>query len=170
MKTYVRIIMSYEDNALTLNAEHINQESNNDDSDVDEGTATRKKQQFTRICKSTCCSIMSIIMIGIIVSGVWYGAYDINTNSTTNSVIQCDAISGNHENSGYCECVSRHHDSSGIVYYSWKIIDTCNNNLPCDLYEVFDTHQQSSVDQYAFEIGNVYSCYSNDQCTAIYTG
>merc|ERR1712154_29746 len=138
------------------------------------------------ICRSCVCSVISILTIVVIISGIYFGAYSVEGNNTTTANISTKCDENINTNSGLCECTkryqdvfrectgniglhsARHCDTIYTWYYSWKILDTCNNAIPCNVYQTFETSQPSEWRNNAeYDVGTVYECYTNNECTKI---
>eukprot|EP01084_Bolivina_argentea_P008461 15839_1 len=154
---------------------------------MSEGAITQKRNQYKRVYRSYICCVLSILSIGVILSGLKYGAYKITVSGALNEAIACNETHENDENKGLCELISRNkkiHNSCTeeqqlsysqycatiyTIYYSFKIVDNCDEKMPCNLYEIFDIHEPSEMDEeYVYNIGQVYPCVTNNECNHLY--
>ena len=112
---------------------------------------------------------VALMALSIVFIGISYGAEIIHQNTSTNTVeYKC----GYHDTDGLCECISNHQDINTMhtYYYDWKVVDTCNDKLPCPKGSLFKTNEPFKLgDTATYEIGKVYPCSTNNECTELFS-
>ena len=165
-----------------MKVDHLDDDDDDDEdgSKEEDDVHLQKQYQFHRIFKSCVWTIVSVLAIGVIISGIWYGAYDVGEMLPT---VCIEARDG--DMVGLCELIGSHYNASnpcndeltgsgdcGEVYkwnYLWKVVENCNGLMPCDKNQMFEITEKSEYEQETkYEIGGCYECYSDSQCISIY--
>ena len=115
---------------------------------------------------------IALMLLSIIIGGIGFGTFQImgkNSTATTTNMNEYDC--GHSDGDGLCECISNYHTGGAIptFHYEWKVVDTCDDTLPCAKGLLFKTHDISnSAENSMYQIGNVYPCSANNQCNRFY--